>query len=72
MVIIDLFNKLKTDIYAIYTDNPLPEEKHIKQSLKYLDEFYQTINNPKMAAKAFQYPCKPRGTGNVVIKGLKD
>ncbi|MGZ2369447.1 hypothetical protein ACXR6G_06645 [Ancylomarina sp. YFZ004] len=68
----DLFNKLKTDIYAIYTDNPLLEEKYIKESLKYLDEFYQTIDNPKMAAKAFQYPCKPRGTGNVVIKGLKD
>ncbi|WP_372643929.1 hypothetical protein [Ancylomarina sp.] len=67
----DLFNKLKKAIYAIYTDNPLLEEKYIKQSLKYLDEFYQTINNPKMAAKTFQYPCNPHGTGNVVIKGLK-
>jgi len=68
----DLFNKLKTAIYAIYTDNSLLEEKYIKQSVKYLDEFYQTINNQKKAAKAFQYPCKPHGTGNVVIKGLKD
>ncbi len=68
----DLFNRLKTDIYAIYINNPLLEEKYIKQSLKYLDEFYQTINNPKFAAKAFQYPCSPFGTGNVVIKGLKD
>jgi len=67
-----LFNKLKTAIYAIYTDNPLLEEKYIKQSLKYLDEFYQTINSPKKAAKAFQYPCNPHGTGNLVIKGLKD
>jgi len=67
----DLFNKLKSDIYDIYTNNPLLEEKYIKQSLKYLDEFYQTINNPKLASKAFQYPCNPNGTGNVVIKGLK-
>lgn len=68
----DLFNKLKTAIYDIYTNNPLLEEKYIKQSLKYLDEFYQTINNPKLASKAFQYPCRPHGTGNIVIKGLKD
>ncbi|RRG22990.1 hypothetical protein DWB61_06010 [Ancylomarina euxinus] len=67
----DLFNSLKADIYAIYTNNFLLEESYLKQTLKYLDEFYQTINNPKMAAKAFQYPCDPRGTGNVVIKGLK-
>ena len=67
----DLFNKLKEAIYAIYTDNPLLEEKYIKFSLKYLDEFYQTINDPKAAAEAFQYPCKPHGTGNIVIKGLK-
>jgi hypothetical protein len=67
----DLFNKQKTAIYAIYADNPLLEEKYIKQSLKYLDEFYLTINNPKKAAKAFRYPCNPNGTGNVVIKGLK-
>lgn len=68
----DLFNKQKADIYAIYTDNPLLEKSYIKETLKYLDEFYQTINNPKSAAEAFQYPCKPTGTGHVVIKGLKD
>jgi hypothetical protein len=36
-----------------------------------MDEFYETINNPNEAAKAFLDPCNPRGTGNVVIKGLK-
>ncbi len=67
----DLFNRLKPEIYALYENNIHLEASYIKQTLKYMDEFYQIINNPKKAANAFQYPCNPRGTGNIVIKGLK-
>lgn len=65
----DLFNRLKPEIYALYEDNIHLDKNYIKQSLKYMDDFYETINNPKKAKKAFQYPCNPDGTGNVVIKG---
>ncbi len=64
------FNELKEKIYGVYTKSALLEEGYIKSTSKYLDEFYKTINNPQTAKVAFQYPCNPNGTGNVVIKGL--
>ena len=69
---IALFNKSKKDIYNLFTKNDLLDEKYIKSVTKYLDEFYATINDPKSWQKDFAYPCDPNGTGNVVIKGLKE
>lgn len=66
------FNGLKEDIYALYTGNPMLDEKYIKITLKFLDDFYATINDPKKAEKEFLYPCDKDGTGNVVIKGLQN
>jgi hypothetical protein len=68
---IELFNKRKEDIYSVYTNCSLLDAKYIKSTLKFLDEFYATINNPKAVKKEFGYPCDKNGTGNVVIKGLK-
>lgn len=70
--IITRYNQLKDDIYKIYTSCTLLDEKYIKSTLLYLDEFYATINNPKAWQKEFGYPCDKNGTGNVVIKGLKE
>lgn len=69
--VFETFNKLKDDFYAIYDGNPLLNSKYQNQTLKYLDQFYETINDPKKAQKAFSYPCKKSGTRNIVIKGLK-
>jgi hypothetical protein len=46
-------------------------EKYIKLATQYLDQFYNTINNPNVVQKEFNYPCDKHGTGNVVIKGLR-
>ena len=70
--IIARYNQLKNDIYSLYTNCTLLDAKYIKTTIKYLDEFYTTINNPKAWQKEFAYPCDPNGTGNVVIKGLKE
>ena len=70
--VIALYNKLKTDIYGIYTNNTLVDEKYIKATIKYFDEFYATLNNPAALQKEFGYPCYTGGTGNVIIKGLKE
>lgn len=70
--VIARYNQLKNDIYKIYTSCTLLDEKYIKSTLQFLDEFYATINNPKAWQKAFGYPCDNNGTGNVVIKGLKE
>ena len=70
--VIALYNRLKKDIYDIYTDCPLLDAKYIKATIKYLDEFYVTINNADAMQKEFGYPCDKNGTGNVVIKGLRE
>ena len=67
-----LYNRSKSDIYNLYTKNNLLDEKYVKSVTKYLDEFYATINDPKAWQKDFAYPCDKNGTGNVVIKGLKE
>ena len=64
-----LFNKLKKEIYDVYA-NPLLEPGYVKSTTQFLDEFYETINNPKKAKVEFGYPCDRNGTGNVVIMGL--
>ena len=69
---IALFYRSKSDIYNLYTKSNLLDEKYIKSITKYLDEFYATINDPKSWQKDFAYPCDKNGTGNVVIKGLKE
>jgi len=65
------YNQLKADFYKVYTENTLLEENYRKSTLKYLDDFYKIINDPKKLKIEFQYPCQSDGTGNVVIRGLK-
>ena len=69
--VVSLYNNLKNNIYNLYATCPLLDARYIKASLKYFDDFYATINNPKAMQKQFGYPCDKNGTGNIVIKGLK-
>jgi hypothetical protein len=69
---IALYNRLKKDIYGIYADCSLLDNKYKKATIKYLDDFYSVINNPESLQKEFGYPCNKNGTGNVVIKGLRE
>ncbi len=65
------FNTKRDAIYSLYSESKLLDEKYVKSTLKFLDDFYLTINNSKRVKFEFQYPCLSDGTGNVVIKGLK-
>ncbi|MBT8306699.1 MAG: hypothetical protein KJN85_07160, partial [Maribacter sp.] len=69
--IFETFNRLKGDFYALYDGNLLVSNSYQSQTLKFLNRFYETINDPKKAQKAFSYPCDKSGTGNIVIQGLK-
>jgi len=69
---IALYNKFKKDIYDLFTSCTYLDAKSLKATIKFLDGFYGTINNPKAWQKDFAYPCDKNGTGNVVIKGLKE
>jgi hypothetical protein len=66
------YNGMRTAIYSLYTDCPLLDIKYVKSAIFYFDEFYHTINDPVALQKEFSYPFNKNGTGNVVIKGLKD
>lgn len=70
--IIAHYNRLKNDIYGLYTSCTLLDQKYIRSTTKFLDDFFTTINTPKSWQKDFAYPCDKNGTGNVIIKGLKE
>lgn len=67
-----LFNERKEDIYQLYQNSQLLEKSYINSTIRYLNGFFQTINSPRLAKIDFSYPCDPTGTGNVVIKGLRE
>lgn len=69
---IALYNKVKKDIYEIYATCSYLDAKSRKTTLKFLDGFYETINNQKAWQKEFAYPCDKNGTGHIVIRGLKE
>ncbi len=68
---IALFNRIKNDIYDLYNNCTEINEKYKKATRQYLDEFYTTINTPAKLEKEFGYPCDKKGTGNIIIGGLK-
>ena len=51
--VFDKFNSVKPRIYALYENNPLLNAGYIKRTIKYLDEFYEHINDPKAVKKYF-------------------
>ena len=70
--IVDRFKELKEEIYALYEDSDYLDQAYIQSTVLFLDDFYATLNDENVWRKDFGYPCDPKGTGNVVIKGLKD
>ncbi|TVR34073.1 MAG: hypothetical protein EA390_03385 [Balneolaceae bacterium] len=66
------FRELKPEIYKIITENTLLENSYIRFATKFLDDFYDTLDNPRKMTRAFSYPCNRRGTGNVVISGMQN
>jgi hypothetical protein len=54
-----LFNEKKPQIYALYSDSigsQLPKGT-VKETLKYFDDFYETINNPRRAKREILDSC---------------
>lgn len=68
----EVFNKIRNEIYSLYQSVPYLNAGYKKTALKYLDDFYNTINDPEKMKRAFSYPCDASGTGNIIIKGLKN
>lgn len=66
--VIATFNRLKNNIYSTYTDCKLLDAKYTSTTLKFLDRFYETLNNPRKLKAEFTYPCN--ATENIIIRGL--
>jgi len=70
--VVEHYLSLKKPIYDLYKNCPLINEKYKKRVFKYLDDFYEILDNKEWCQREFTYPCNKNGTGNVVIKGMKD
>lgn len=68
---LDTFRGHRDAFYALYNGSSILDEKDIKFSIQYLDEFFKLIDQPKKLETLLKYPCQPGSTGNVIIKGLK-
>ena len=52
------FNQRREAIYALYLNNSFLDQKQIKNTLRYFDEFYEIINDPKKIKWAFLEACR--------------
>jgi hypothetical protein len=68
--VIATFNRLRKDIYSVYTSSPLLDSRYIGATTKFLDDFYNTINDPKKVKTAFSYPCQQKT--QIMIRGLEN
>jgi hypothetical protein len=57
-----LFKEKKPEIYALYNDEigKLMDQSTVKETLRYYDEFYKTINDPRSAKRSIIGSCIAR------------
>ena len=56
--VIQLFNEKKEAIYSLFMNCSMLSEKTKASTAKYIDEFYETINNPKQVQREFIDNCR--------------
>lgn len=67
---VQFFNKIKPDIINLYQTSPYITDKYRRYALKFIEDFYEDINNSKALDKVFNQPCRVKT--RVEIKGLKN
>jgi hypothetical protein len=55
--VIARFDSLKDTIYATWRGMPGLDPRRVESALKYLDDFYRVIDDPKKARREFTYAC---------------
>jgi hypothetical protein len=70
--VFDKFRMAKPEIYKLYEANPALEPSYIKYATKYLDEFYEIIDNEKDVKNLIIAQGQKNEAGGVVIKGLNN
>ncbi|SFH19940.1 hypothetical protein [Pontibacter chinhatensis] len=67
----ELFNERRRAIYGVYQSFPLLDRRYIRQTTKYLDQFYEVLNNPRDFQNAFVKQGQKNLRSGVVVKGLE-
>jgi len=52
------FNDRKDAIYTLYRSQVGADPKRVEQALRYYDDFYRVINDPKLVRREFLQACK--------------
>ncbi|PRY12672.1 hypothetical protein CLV24_10743 [Pontibacter ummariensis] len=68
---VSAFNKHKPAIYGVYQNFSLIDKSYLKRTLKYLDDFYETINDPKDFNNKIVRVGQQNQRKVVTVKGLK-
>lgn len=55
---IAIFNRKRSELEALFNRNDLPYPKDREQALKYINGFFETINNPKKLEKQILGDCR--------------
>lgn len=69
--VINSFNRNREDIYKVYTGNGILDKKSRKQSVKYLDSFFDVLNDPKDFQREIVRAGKYNASNIISIKGLE-
>ena len=69
--VINTFNAYRTPIYAVYRSCDPLDRGTLKKTLKYLDSFYKTINNPKRFENEIVRVGEKNKRTYVTVKGLQ-
>jgi hypothetical protein len=69
--VINTFNRHRQDIYNVYQNCAPLNKGYRKQTLKYLDNFYETINDPKDFRNNIVRIGQKNQKSYVVVKGLE-
>ena len=58
--VFSLFREKKPEIYALYSDEigKLMDRRTVKETLRYFDEFYKTIDDPRSARRSIIESCR--------------
>ena len=64
-------NQLKNEILSLYQSSPILDVKYKESTVKFVEEYFELMQNEKRRTALLGYPCREDGTGNVVIKGLR-
>ncbi|TPE44190.1 hypothetical protein [Pontibacter mangrovi] len=67
----EFFNRRRPAIYKVYQSFPLLDRRYIRQTTKYLDQFYEVLNDSKDFNNAFVRQGQQNERVRVVVKGLE-